>query len=380
MTTQKQFDDRFAQVHMLTSYPPSNLNRDDAGRPKTAVLGGTLRLRVSSQSLKRAWRTSDLFKEALPGKTGVLTRTLGLEIINTLKQGGVPDKAAEEWAVQIVGALEKKGGSADEEEDASEGDAPKKGKKREEGRDKKRKETAESGHLLKLGPAELEAVRKLAGGLAKGKAGPTDADLKKLDVHHGGIDIAMFGRMLADNTAKNVEAAVQVAHAITIHDVAVEDDYFTAVDDLNQDRDETGAGHVNEAQFGAGVFYTYACIDRALLLRNMQGDLAATKQGLATLLEAACCVSPRGKQNSFASRAYASYVLVEKGNRQPRSLSVAFLDPVRRGDHVAEGAKRLEATRLAMDRAYGECARESLALDVQGGKATLGDLKEFISR
>ena len=113
----------------------------------------------------------------------------------------------------------------------------------------------------------------------------------------------MFGRMLASSPAFNVEAAVQVAHAITIHKVAVEDDYFSAVDDLNRGEEDVGAAHIGEAGFGAGVFYLYLCINRELLLENLGGDTSLTAKTLEALVHAATKVSPTGKQNSFASRA-----------------------------------------------------------------------------
>ena len=96
---------RFIQLHLLTSYPPSNLNRDDLGRPKTAVMGGKTRLRISSQSLKRAWRTSDLFTEALNGHIGTRTKGMGTEVYNTLIKKGAAEKKAKEWAKQIAGVF-----------------------------------------------------------------------------------------------------------------------------------------------------------------------------------------------------------------------------------------------------------------------------------
>jgi CRISPR system Cascade subunit CasC len=138
----------------------------------------------------------------------------------------------------------------------------------------------------------------------------------------------MFGRMLAAAPAYNKEAAVQVAHAVTVHEVAVEDDYFTAVDDLNNGEEDQGAGHLGETEFAAGVFYLYVCIDRYLLKENLADDQLADR-AIAALIEASAKIAPTGKQNSFASRAYASYIMAEKGDQQPRSLSIAFLKPVR---------------------------------------------------
>ena len=142
--------------------------------------------------------------------------------------------------------------------------------------------------------------------------------------------------MMAAAPDFNVEAAAQVAHAITVHRTEVEDDFFSAVDDLNRGEDDRGAGHLGEAEFAAGLFYLYLCIDRDLLLRNLGGDQPLAMRTLRALLEAVVKVPPSGKQASFASRAYASYVLAEKGRMQPRSLAVAYLKPVAGEDYLAE--------------------------------------------
>src|SRR5690606_38759447 len=134
-----------------------------------------------------------------------------------------------------------------------------------------------------------------------------------------------FGRMLADDPAFNREAAVQVAHAINTHRAVVEDDYYTAVDDLKTAAEDAGAGFVGEAGFGAGLFYLYLCIDRDLLARNLGGDGELAQAGVAALVEAAARVAPKGKQASFASRAHASYALIERGAAAPRTLAAAFL-------------------------------------------------------
>ena len=140
---------------------------------------------------------------------------------------------------------------------------------------------------------------------------------------YSAADLAMFGRMLASSPKANAEAAVQVAHAISVHEVAVEDDYFTAVDDLNEGAEDAGAAHIGETEFASGLFYLYVCIDQELLRHNLgdnNKDLAG--KALRALTEAAAKIAPSGKQNSFASRARASYILAEKGDEQPRSLAV----------------------------------------------------------
>lgn len=341
----------FIQLHLLTSYPPSNLNRDDLGRPKTAVVGGKTRLRVSSQSLKRAWRTSEIIGVALEGHIGTGTRQIGKEWI--LTELPTENQQSEVWANDILtvyGEPDEEAGVLKQRVSVSpvEGQILKKFLQEVKaniesgtGNDfvqqiselqKKRDEKTKADEKKKVSAQIVEKLKPL---LLQAKA--TSA-----------FDIAMFGRMLASSPAYNIEAAVQVSHAITVHDVAVEDDYFTAVDDLNK----LGAAHIGETEFGAGVFYLYLCIDRDLLIKNLGGDKALADKALQALLEAAAKVSPTGKQNSFASRAYASYVLAEKGDFQPRALSTAFLESVKGNDQLEEAIKRLENTRNNLDGVY----------------------------
>ena len=166
------------------------------------------------------------------------------------------------------------------------------------------------------------------------------------------VDIALFGRMFADKPQANVEASVQVAHAISVHSVAVEDDFFTAVDDLNTGDEHSGSAHLGVTEFGAGLFYLYVCIDKKLLNRNLNGNDALAKKALSHLIECMATVAPTGKQNSFASRAYASYIRCEVGKQQPRSLSVAFLKPINKGDMLKESIKQLESEAERINKAY----------------------------
>lgn len=350
----------FIQLHLLTSYPPSNLNRDDLGRPKTAIMGGKTRLRVSSQSLKRSWRTSNLFETALEGHIGERTKRMGVKLYKRLCEKGVADIKSKEFAKEMVtffGATE----SAE--------------------KDKPLKEL-ESSQLVHFNQSEIDALNALADKVAAD--GKLDKDeLKKLVAKRHDVDIAMFGRMLTGKEIVKVtadpEAAVQVSHAITVHDVAVEDDYFTAVDDLNTGEDDLGAAHIGETEFGAGVFYHYICINRDLLIDNLGGDKELADKALKALLEAAAKVSPTGKQNSFASRARTSYLLAEKGSDQPRSLSVAFLKPVRGEDVLALSVKELEKRRENFDKVYGPCADAFKIMNAETGEGSLEEIKTFIT-
>ena len=189
----------------------------------------------------------------------------------------------------------------------------------------------------------------------------------------------MFGRMLASSPAFNVEAAVQVAHAITIHKVAVEDDYFSAVDDLNRGEEDVGAAHIGEAGFGAGVFYLYLCINRELLLENLGGDTSLTAKTLEALVHAATKISPTGKQNSFASRAYAAYALAEKGDQQPRSLAQAYLKPVTGGDMLDRATNEMKKRYENFDKVYGACADKRYQFNVETGEGSLNELVKFVT-
>lgn len=332
----------FIQIHLLTCYAPSNLNRDDLGRPKTAKMGGVDRLRISSQSLKRAWRTSDLFQESMSGHIGTRTKRLGVEVYKTLTEAGVKDKDASKWAKAIAGQFGKL--KKDEKDNPTAG--------------------LEIEQLVHVTPEERELVMALASTLAEEKRVPTEDELKLLRDKSQAVDVALFGRMLASSPAFNVEAAAQVAHSLTVNRVVVEDDYFTAVDDLNNREDDAGSAHIGESSFGSGVFYSYICINKTLLTENLGGDEDLAGRAITALVETAAQVSPTGKQNSFASRSRAIYILAERGTQQPRQLSAAFLKPVDDEDLLGAAITRLETLRENMDKAYGQCADESCVTNV----------------
>lgn len=350
---------RFVQLHLLTSYPPSNLNRDDTGRPKTALMGDAQRLRISSQSQKRAWRTSELFESALAGHLGIRTKDMGKRIHEALGKAGIADKAAREWARQIAGRFGKL--KSDKKVDKD--------------------EDLQIEQLAHFSPEEVEAIDALVQACAARGSAPADEELQLLRKPRKAADIAMFGRMLADSPAFNMEAAVQVAHAITVHSSPVEDDYFSAVDDLNTGLSDKGAAHIGERSFGAGLYYLYICIDRALLAENLGQDAALTSRVLEAFLHAVTKVSPTGMQNSHASRAYASYVLAEKGDQQPRSLSQAFLKPVKPyadQDMLDLAVKAIERRYQNFDKVYGPCADARQHLNVESGEGSLAELIAFV--
>lgn len=362
---------QFIQLHLLTSYPPSNLNRDDLGRPKTAIMGGGTRLRVSSQSLKRAWRTSDIFESALGEHKGTRTKQLGVEINKKLLEKGVKEKNADAWAKSIAGIFGKLKTLSKQEEAKLE---------KPEITDKERKALLEKPfeieQLAHLSVEELNAVNQLVDTIATEAREPAKEELELLRNTNKTVDIALFGRMLASSPSYNVEAAAQVSHAVTVHAAKVDEDYFTAVDDLNDYEDDAGAAHIGEAGFSAGVFYTYVCINKGLLLDNLQGDTELANKTIAALVESAAKISPTGKQNSFASRAYAIYMMAEMGNQQPRSLAAAFLKPVQGQDQGEDAIKALMQQRDNFEKVYGQCADGYKAMN---GLAGEGSLEEIVS-
>lgn len=345
---------QFIQLHLLTAYPPSNLNRDDLGRPKTAIVGDTERLRISSQSLKRAWRESEIFEDALSGYKGKRTKRLGKALYDYLLDKGVSEKNAEAWVEPIV----KETGSIDT----------------------KKSPKVFLSQLAHIAPDEEQALYELMDTLAAEQRVPSEDELKKVlrkDVK--AVDIALFGRMFADAPSKNVEAAAQVAHAFTVNKVKIEDDFFTAVDDLNKHDVDAGAGHMGDAGFSSGIFYQYICINKTQLVDNL-GDEALANKAIKALVESAAKVAPTGKQNSFASRAYTSCLLAEKGSQQPRSLAVAYLKAVRSDDPIQAAIATLEGQRQQLETVYGACADDAVLLNAYDSNATtsLNDVLDFV--
>lgn len=342
---------KFLQLHILTPYPPSNPNRDDLGRPKTGMLGGTTRQRISSQAIKRAIRTSEVFATALAGHTGSRTQRIGEVVQKHLQAAGLEEDKALQIARDVAGAF---------------------GKMKSSG--------AQTEQLAFVSPQEQVKALELADALAAGEAVPDKKALAKmlLQSADGAADIAMFGRMLADNPGFNRDAAVQVSHALTTNTVAIEDDYYTAVDDLKTPEDDAGAGFIGEAGFGAGVFYLYVCVDRDLLVKNLGGDSALAATSLEALVRAVATASPSGKRNSYANHVRAECILAEKGDAQPRTLANAFLQPVGKGDQTALSVAQMTRKRNEFTAVYGQDWSEEVLLQIgRKDSATLDQVAGF---
>ncbi|MGB3501846.1 MAG: type I-E CRISPR-associated protein Cas7/Cse4/CasC [Mesorhizobium sp.] len=343
----------FLQFHLLTAYGPSNPNRDDQGRPKQAMVGGAPRLRFSSQSQKRALRESAFFALDLSGNIGTRTKRLHENLVAHLAGKGIAGDAAAQAAetvATIFGNLEA-------------------AKKDDTGR--------VATTLAFISPQEWQLAVELAEKIAAGEEPPKEKDLKKLVLRRadGAVDIAMFGRMLANDADFNRDAAVQVAHAITTHAAQSEEDWYSAVDDLNKAGD-TGAGHLGETGFGSGIYYQYVCIDCGLLVENLDGDRELAARGAEALARALAQTTPRGKQNSFAHHPRAHLVLAEAGRNAPRDLSGAFFAPVSRQPLLASSVKALDDTRADIDRAYGRVWEAERRMEVGVG-GTLDEIVRF---
>lgn len=297
----------YVDVHVLQTVPPSCVNRDDTGSPKTAIYGGAVRARVSSQSWKKAMRDMfrDIFpKENLSARTKHIVQMVAEEI---QELGGIddPEKAAEQ-ILKNAGLNIK---------------------------------TAENGTdaLFFLSFAQAKALAKLAVNdpeTIKAKC-TKEAKTKVQNALKGfpGIDIALFGRMVADDPSLNTDACAQVAHSISTHKVNNEYDYFTAVDDMAPE-DNAGAGHIGTVEFNSSTLYRYATVAVHELYRQLGGDTAEAVNGF---VRAFVCSMPTGKQNTFANRTLPDAVLVTLRTDQPINLVGAFEKPVKAGKNNDEG-------------------------------------------
>lgn len=319
-------------VHILQTVPPSNLNRDDTGSPKTAIYGGVRRARVSSQAWKRAVRLS--FKDLLSTEDlGERTRRVG-EAIAELIAKQAPDLADQAQAL-AAGVLKAAGIVTKEPK----GGGP-----------------VESGYLLFLSRRQQENLAQVAIEAARAGSTPDSKRAKALANRDHSIDIAMFGRMVADAADINVDAAVQVAHAISVHAVDTEFDYFTAVDDRKHDAQETGAGMIGTVEFNSSTLYRYATIDVDRLQETL-GNVEASRKAVEAFLTAFATSMPTGKQNTFANRTLPDAVMVRLRQTQPVNLVGAFENPVRAGEahgRIKEAAAVLAQYTTEVEQAYGQ--------------------------
>ena len=343
------------EFHILQNHSPSNLNRDDTGSPKDCVFGGVPRARISSQCLKRTMRRSSVFADSIGATLGVRTKRLPEEVRRRLMSEGV----ASDWAAVAA--------------ELASGFGTKKGKVQKPAADG----TFATAQLMFLAETDIESVTAVLRA-AIARCNDTLADFKKvksanlqgdpsLKVFRPiSVDVALFGRMTTSEALRDVEAAVQVAHAISTHRVEQEYDYFTAVDDLKQlaalaGDDDMSAGMIGDVEFNSACYYKYVAVDVEAIVDNLTGrrhrtDVTTTEvdearamalRALEALARSLALVSPSGKQNTFAAHQLPALVLVEiRPVRTPVSYANAFARPVSvRGDTslVEESAARLAA-------------------------------------
>jgi CRISPR system Cascade subunit CasC len=369
---------RFLQIHTLTSYPASLLNRDDVGFAKRITFGGSERTRISSQCLKRHWRTADdehalgRIRDGDAGATMSIRsrRTFEVHLYQPLVAAGVDASVAGALTRSVLETLLPKGKrrrAAPEE--AAEGDGEESG--------------LHTDQVTVLGRPEMDYLLSLAGTAAAGAADAKAAvkafeaidkgDLKRnlqALVRGAGLDAAVFGRMTTGDILARCDAAVHVAHAFTVHEGEQETDYFSAIDDL-QPREETGSGHINTAELTSGLYYGYVVVDLPLLVSNLEGcdrrrwleaDRTLAAQVVRSLVHLIATISPGAKLGATAPYAHAALVLVEAGNRQPRTLANAFFAAVpARGDVLAAAHERLAEHLERYDRMYGPEADRRLS-------------------
>jgi CRISPR system Cascade subunit CasC len=299
---------QYVDVHVLQSVPPSCINRDDTGSPKTAIYGGVTRARVSSQSWKHAMRL--MFKDVFPNeKLGLRTkRIVGLVADEIRALGGTQDP--ENAAKNILKAAGLKIRSTENGTEA----------------------------LFFISVAQAKALAALAvADPATIEDNPSRAAKEKAQQalrQAPGIDIALFGRMVADAPSLNTDACAQVAHSISTHKVSNEYDYFTAVDDIALE-DHAGAGHIGAVEFNSATLYRYATVAVHALHMYLGDD---TADAIREFVRAFACSMPTGKQNTFANRTLPDAVLVTLRKDQPINLVGAFERPVPASDNGYVGA------------------------------------------
>ena len=345
-------------IHILQTVPPSNINRDDTGSPKTAFYGGVRRSRVSSQAWKRATRKK--FDELLdPSELGVRTKKVAEALAERLfaLDPSLERATALELAAETLHTAT-----------GSKIDPPKRKVK-----DGEPDPAPESSYLMFLSAHQLDSLAELT---AKGSEGKGDVKVLKeffkvkenkatarhlVDAGHS-VDIALFGRMVADSTDLNVDAATQVAHAISVHAVDNESDYYTAVDDRNTDA-QTGAGMIGVVDFNSSTLYRYAALDVDRLRSNLGAGLredeepaTPTRRAVEAFLEGFVTSLPTGMVNTFGNHTLPTAVIVKLRTKRPISFVAAFERAVRQGPEggfVREACTRLARYIPDLEKAYG---------------------------
>lgn len=381
---------KFLQIHYLTAYPASLLNRDDAGMAKRIPFGGTSRTRISSQCLKRHWRNADGDKSLRSIGIDMSIRSRGI-FEELVARPLIAEGLDEPTLRSVVKAVQSH----------VLGESAKKAKKEAQAAETESPTDLETGQVIVLGSPEIEFIkatcRDLCGGVQKKKDGVKAAvdaffkDKKKVEnlkalEKASGLDAAVFGRMVTSDYLAKGEAAVHVAHAFTVHAEEAESDYFSAVDDLVAAAGELGAGHINETELTSGLYYGYVVVDVPLLVSNLEGvkrqdwmsaDRTLVAKVVESLIHTIATVSPGAKLGSTAPYASALLVLLEAGSRQPRTLANAYLEPVdpRAPEGLVARTVRAMADHLTdYDKMYGQHEVRAFASMVKDAKLPAEDV------
>lgn len=392
--SQQQF---FVEIHTLRNVPSANLNRDQNNQPKTAYFGGALRSRISAQAIKRAVRQSPEFSNGVAGIIGTRTKHLARLAADILvRDHGIEASAALAISEAVIGDVGfgtiKEGKTSvlvyisnvhiaaiadviasrsndliDALRAIPQTEADDEGGKTK-GKGKKKKETkGEDASELQALTAELKkTIQNILVGKSK--------DVKSV----GSVDIALFGRMLAEFPELNVDAASQVAHLISTNQLKSEFDFFTAVDDINEEEGTQGAGMMGLTGYNSACFYGYSVVNVPQLVRNLGNDVELSLTGLAAYLRAYALALPTGKQTSFAAHTPPSLVMVVvRQGSAPVSLANAFESPTRSdggASLVENSVKKLGEHWSTLDGMYGSGERSVFTI-TSNDHALLGDLK-----
>lgn len=361
-------------IHALQTLPPSLINRDDTGAPKSAIFGGVPRQRVSSQSWKRAIR--NYFEKSVdPKSVGARSKRLPEKIAKLVEEHEGWDA---ERAIKQVSDLFKVAGISTEVDNKRIKELEK-----SEAEDKeellKEARYPRTKYLIFLSPQQIDrAVQAIVA--ADGEKIKKAEAKEILDTQHS-VDMAMFGRMIADDAAFNVDAAVQVAHALGIHDSAPEFDYFTAVDDLAEDGEETGAGMIGTVQMMSSTLYRFATVNVAGLKENLDSEENA-KQAAVQFVDAFIKSMPTGKINTFANHTLPELVYVTVRDTRPVSLVTAFEEPVQATNDKnlrIAGAEALANEEREFEENYGLKPLAAFVVGVSEARVPFADIAETIT-
>jgi CRISPR system Cascade subunit CasC len=341
---------RFIQVHTLTSYPAVLLNRDDAGMAKRLPYGGTSRLRVSSQCLKRHWRMAQ-DNWALKN----IGAPMAVRSRHVVERAIMPDIEGTPEVLEAVRVALAKKLFGDKNVEVAKRQALLLGRPEIDYLVRIAREAVAAGSV-RAAEAAIEAA------LGKGEGKKNLAAMREVAGNlAAGLESALFGRMVTSDPEANTDAAIHVAHAFSVHAEETESDYFTVVDDLvRTEEGEAGTAGIFDTELTSGLFYGYVVIDLPGLRDNLGGDATLAGRVVEHLLHLIATVSPGAKKGSTAPYAYADLMLVELGDAQPRSLAGAFRKAVPLTGDVLDAALAALAGQLeAFDAAYGRGERRA---------------------